>query len=84
MVSTQRGLTVLLLSIELIYATVDSCAAETVHVIMHHSLIQQVIAPGAARRYALRRRQFDSRRIYIHPLPGPHTAKLQAASVPIA
>ena len=31
-----------------------------------------------------RRRQFDSRRIYIRPRTSPHMAKLQAACVPIA
>ena len=45
---------------------------------------QQVIAPGAARRYARRRRQFDSRRIYVRPRTGPHMDKLQAASVSVA
>ena len=47
----------------------------------------QVSAPGAARRYAPRRWQFDSRRIYTSVrgrLRSPHVAKLQAASVPIA
>ena len=52
----------------------------------------QCIAPEAARRYALRRWQFDSRRIYVRPrtvpqsahLWWPAVAKLQAASVPIA
>ena len=41
--------------------------------------MKQVIAPGAARRYAHRRWQFDSRRVR-----SLHVAKLQAASVPIA
>jgi len=53
---------------------------------------KQVIAPGAARRYARRRWQFDSRRIYVRSrtdLQSAHlwwraVAKLQAASVPIA
>jgi len=53
---------------------------------------KQVIAPGAARRYAPRGWQFDSRRIYVRLRTGPHSthlwwlavAKLQAASVPIA
>ena len=53
---------------------------------------KQVIAPGAARRYAPRRWQFDSRRIYVRPRTGPQSAhlwrpavaKLQAASVPMA
>ena len=36
---------------------------------------EQVIAPGAARRYAPTRRwQFDSRRIYIRPRTGPQSA----------
>ena len=53
---------------------------------------KQVIAPGAARRYARRRWQFDSRRIYVRSRTDPQSAhlwwravaKLQAASVPIA
>jgi len=54
------------------------------------SLSHEVIAPGAARRYARRRWQFDSRRIYVRPRTGPQSAhplvagQLQAASVPIA
>jgi len=40
------------------------------------------LSPRAvARRHAPRRRQFDSRRIYVRI---PHMAKLQTASVPIA
>jgi len=36
---------------------------------------KQVIAPGAARRYALADRwQFDSRRIYVRPRTGPQSA----------
>jgi len=43
------------------------------------------LSPRATvRRYAPRRRQFESRRIYIRPRMSPHMAKLQAASVPIA
>jgi len=57
-----------------------------------HRRGKQVIAPGAARRYAPRGWQFDSRRIYVRLRTGPHSthlwwlavAKLQAASVPIA
>ena len=53
---------------------------------------KQIIASGATRRYAPRRWQFDSRRIYVRPRTGPQSAhlwwqavaKLQAASVPIA
>ena len=39
---------------------------------------KQVIAPGAARRYAPlpRRRQFDSRRIYVRARTGPQSAHL--------
>jgi len=61
---------------------------------MAGKLIKQGIAPGVARRYA----PADggtiqkSRRIYVRPRAGPHSAhrwwpavaKLQAASVPIA
>jgi len=49
------------------------------------------IAPRAARRYAPRRWQLNSRRIYVRPRTGPQSAplwwlavaKLQAANVPI-
>ena len=43
-------------------------------------LIIQVIAQGAARRYALRRWQFDSRRIHVRPRTGPQSAHGYAAS----
>jgi len=36
--------------------------------------------PGAARRYALRRWQFDSRRIHVRPRTGPQSAHGYAAS----
>jgi len=37
--------------------------------------LKQVIAPRAARRYATRRWQFDSRRIYVRPRTGPQSAR---------
>jgi len=57
----------------------------------HSESIIQGIGPGAARRYAPRRWQFDSRRIYVRPRTGPQSAhlwwpavaKLQAACVPL-
>ena len=39
-------------------------------------LTREVISPAAARRYAARRRQFDSRRIYVRPRTGPQSAHL--------
>jgi len=43
-------------------------------VLMREVKLKQVIAPGAATRYAPRRWQFDSRRIYVRPRTGPQSA----------
>ena len=43
--------------------------------------LKQVIAPRPARRYAPRRWQFDSRRIYVRPRTGPQSAHLRSDSL---
>ena len=55
------------------YTTVTRSLLSMSHI--WHAL-KQVIAPGAARRYAPppRRWQFDSRRIYVRPRTGPQSA----------
>ena len=44
--------------------------------LLHQRRSKQVIAPGAARQYAPRRWQVDSRRIYVRPRTGPQSAHL--------
>ena len=73
---------------------IDIQAMQVCHFAMNYCNSNEVLAPGAARRYAPADGSSiqKSRRIYVRPRTGPQSAhlwwpavaKLQAASVPIA